>query len=260
MFCGHCGAECNSELKFCQKCGKDNQSSGDSVKSDFSVKEGSKMAIWNPTWASSLSLIFSAIFGAYLITKNWQSLGNKKEAKKSRIWFYCSIALVPVGMILPMERVAVGLLHFIYLAVWHFLSAKKQIKYVKNSLQQYPRKSMIKPIIFAILIIIIYVVVSVLVDYSLNLSTPIDLNSLACDSEYVRDSIKDVVENAQPERNYKLLDIRNLRDSSRNEIELICLGYIATNYGNKSISVVFEWTSDKSHVLTSVLYRGDQGF
>ena len=41
-------------------------------------------ALWNPNAASSWSLLFSPIFGAYLHMQNWQALGQPDKAEQCR--------------------------------------------------------------------------------------------------------------------------------------------------------------------------------
>src|SRR5262245_2874850 len=58
--------------------------------------------LWNPNAASSWSLMFSPVFGAFLHMRNWEALGEPEKATQSRYWmigsivFFVLISLAPV--------------------------------------------------------------------------------------------------------------------------------------------------------------------
>ena len=52
-------------------------------------------ALWNPFAARAWTVLFSPIFGAFLHAQNWKALGESGRAKRSMIWVYAFIGLVP---------------------------------------------------------------------------------------------------------------------------------------------------------------------
>ena len=103
--------------------------------------------IWNPVATVNWSLLFTPIFGSYLQSKNWQTLGQESSARTSRIWFWVSIVVVAVVAFAPIpEKVAGGLALWL-LILWYLFAARKQITFVRTSLgQDYARRSFGKPI------------------------------------------------------------------------------------------------------------------
>ena len=50
--------------------------------------------LWDPEAAALWSLLFTPIFGCFLITKNWTRLGEDSRAKSSMLWLGGSVVLV----------------------------------------------------------------------------------------------------------------------------------------------------------------------
>ena len=94
--------------------------------------------IWNPAALANWSLLFTPLFGAFLQAKNWESLGNRAEAKKAMVWFYFGVAvLLSVFLNFGVALTA----YVILLLSWYFISNRKQQKYVKEHFgSAYPRK------------------------------------------------------------------------------------------------------------------------
>ncbi len=115
------------------------------------------VALWNPNAAVNWSLLFSPIFGAWLHAKNWNSLGDERKAKQSMYWVYGGIVFSILALI-PGKSWSIGI---VYLFGWYFLSAKQQIKYVKEKLDGvYEKKGLAKPIGIAIATLIGFVIVA----------------------------------------------------------------------------------------------------
>jgi len=116
----------------------------------------SKLKLWNPNLAGIWSFIFSMLFGSYIVSLNWKTLGDEKKAKKAKIWFWAGLILFIIAPLLVPNPPALG---FIMLIIWYFASQKPQTKYIKETLNNdYEKKSWFKPVIIAILAIIAYVI------------------------------------------------------------------------------------------------------
>jgi len=157
------------------------------------MNEGNKkVSIWNPEAAAKWSILFSPIFGGWLISNNWKTLGNEKEAKASILWAYAGIALIVMTIILNFFVLSEGKsskgLFFIYLLVWYFLSAKKQIKYIKETYSnEYDKKSWMKPIGIAIASFLVYILLAFGISTAAAASTP------TCDSSEVNNILTQII-------------------------------------------------------------------
>jgi hypothetical protein len=110
--------------------------------------------LWNPGAAASWSLLFSPAFGAFLQMRNWQALGDEKNARVSWTWFVASLVLiigiVGVSIFLPEDHPfqkfsdRFGL---ILLLVWYFSHGKQQMAVVKERFgKAYPRRGWSVPL------------------------------------------------------------------------------------------------------------------
>jgi hypothetical protein len=56
-------------------------------------------AIWNPLAVACWSVVFTPAFGAYLLMRNWQTLGESRQAALARVWFCFSLGLLGVQLL-----------------------------------------------------------------------------------------------------------------------------------------------------------------
>jgi len=124
-------------------------------------------ALWNPNAAANWSLLFTPMFGAFVQSCNWESLGDAAKAEKSMSWFRYGLGIVLVSVILTPFAIGTPLanmMNVVYLVAWYFSSGRKQAKYVKEVYgAKYPRKTWGKPLGIALgslmgVIIIMFVV------------------------------------------------------------------------------------------------------
>jgi hypothetical protein len=123
--------------------------------------------LWNPNAAASWSLLFTPVFGAILHMKNWEALGEPQKAAGARSWAIGTViflfALAIVSGILgdskaldSLSRIA-GL---VVLVAWYYASGKSQQNYVLARFgKNYPRRGWAKPLLFALLAVVGFVVV-----------------------------------------------------------------------------------------------------
>ena len=170
MFCSKCGTLLPSGAGFCSKCGQAVSEPVVTAVDPQSAPSEQGRAIWNPNAASNWSLIFSPAFGSYLHALNWRTLGEHEKEKSAMAWFYFSLAMLGVyvllGVFMKTREEADGAargLGFLYLLVWYFSAGKAQAKYIKEKFgSSYPRRTWGKPLLIGVAAIIGYVFVAVI--------------------------------------------------------------------------------------------------
>lgn len=176
MFCSKCGIENQAEAAFCHKCGTSLSNIGMQQKIPASVADSEPInAIWNPNAAANWSLIFTPAFGSYLQMLNWKALGQSDKAESSQNWFYASLAILVVyvlmGVFMSDSKAADGAargLSFLYLLVWYFSAGRSQGKFVKEKFgSNFPKKPWGKALLIGIAAIIGYFLFAVVVGFIL---------------------------------------------------------------------------------------------
>jgi len=149
VFCSKCGIENQAEAACCHKCGTSLSKIGMQQNIPTPVADSEpKNAIWNPNAASGWSIVFTPAFGSYLQMLNWKALGQPDKAESSQNWFYASLAIlvVYVLMVVFMSNSkaaddATRGLAFLYFLVWYFSDGRSQGKFVKEKFgSNYPKK------------------------------------------------------------------------------------------------------------------------
>ena len=107
-------------------------------------------ALWNPTAAGRWSFPLSWAFGAFLLARNWKSLGDPARATRCMIWFYSIFPWILLAVITPDTQVVSGFFKLgwvLIVTAFYWLEVKPQIKLVKERFNDhYPRKSWGKPV------------------------------------------------------------------------------------------------------------------
>jgi hypothetical protein len=131
---------------------------------DFRDSDNSP-ALWNPNAAANWSLVFSPAFGAFVHMKNWQALGEPGKAATSKIWAILSLLVVfgLSGLFTILHSKSIGgfmrIGALVLLLSWYFASGREQAKYVEARYGKvYPRRGWSKPLFFALLFSLAYVV------------------------------------------------------------------------------------------------------
>ena len=171
MFCEQCGASLQPDAKFCAKCGASvsNSAMSSSIPQVATTENG---AIWNPNAASNWSLVFTPAFGSYLHALNWRTLGDPDKAKSAMGWFYFSLAMlfvyILIGLFIADEKAsndAMRALLVLYLIIWYFSAGRPHAKYVKKKFgSNYPRRSWSKPLLIGVAASLGYFVIVSLVN------------------------------------------------------------------------------------------------
>ncbi len=122
------------------------------------VEEHVELELWDPSAAAWWALVFSPLFSTWLMQKNWQAIGNEKEAKKAWYWI---VGILICCLVLPFTDYT-GSVALPILIVWYLVYGKKQYDYVKNNLQdKYKRKPWGKPLLVAVGALLVFVGVNV---------------------------------------------------------------------------------------------------
>ena len=167
MFCTQCGTENQTGAGFCQKCGK--PLSGNAALPEVGAKaQRNESAIWNPNAAANWSLIFTPAFGSYLQMLNWRSLGEPEKSASSQNWFYASLGMLALYVLLNVFIVDPKTLDgvsrgpaFLFLLVWYFSAGREQSKYVKEKYgASYARKSWGKALLVGVGATIGYIILA----------------------------------------------------------------------------------------------------
>lgn len=55
-------------------------------------------ALWRPSAVAVWSLVFTPVFGSYLLMCNWQALGDRRAATAARRWLGASLAMLALQL------------------------------------------------------------------------------------------------------------------------------------------------------------------
>ena len=138
----------------------------------------SRPALYNPTAACVLALLFTPIFGALLQARNWDALGEHYGARASRMWVRTTLWLLFVFVIMQAvfqnePFMQFGGLYFLVVtwASWMVTTGWKQIGYVRELFcSDYPRERLGRVTIFAGGCWVIYSMVSILIAMAIQLT------------------------------------------------------------------------------------------
>ena len=117
-------------------------------------------AIWNPMAVAGWSLVFTPAFGAYLLMRNWQTLGEPRHEAQARVWFCFSLGLLGVQMLsaainqrLNSESNLMHWLGLAYLVVWWIAAVLPQARLVRSryGAAGYARRSWDLALLYAVL-------------------------------------------------------------------------------------------------------------
>ncbi|MET0983443.1 MAG: hypothetical protein ABWY02_15165 [Telluria sp.] len=56
-------------------------------------------ALWRPSAVAAWSLVFTPVFGSYLLMRNWQALGQPQAAVAARRWLRASLGVLALELI-----------------------------------------------------------------------------------------------------------------------------------------------------------------
>jgi hypothetical protein len=95
-------------------------------------------ALWNPNAVACWSIVFTPAFGAYLVMRNWEALGEREQALMARKWYVFSLGLLVVQLLSSALNARLNsqsnLMHWVgigYLFLWWLGAAAPQARTVK---------------------------------------------------------------------------------------------------------------------------------
>jgi hypothetical protein len=125
-------------------------------------------ALWNPSAVACWSVIFTPAFGAWLLMRNWEALGDMHQAQAARKWFVFGIGLLAMRVLSAAINTRLNsqsnLLHWMslgYLLAWWMAAAAPQARLVRSRFgPDYPRQGWDYALLLAVLLGSAYQLVS----------------------------------------------------------------------------------------------------
>ena len=96
-------------------------------------------ALWRPSAVAAWSLLFTPVFGSWLLMHNWQVLGQAQSARRARRWLLASMAVLALELFAAAisERVngttpLAQLIGIAWLGLWLLAAAAPQWQLVRR--------------------------------------------------------------------------------------------------------------------------------
>lgn len=156
MYCPECGNRNNLDANFCTECGASLRASEVTSEPPQPPAPSSPL-LWNPNVATCWSLLFTPVFGTYLVAQNWKQLGEQERARASSIWFFISILSVILFSLF-------GGIAFLF--IWYLTAGRNQANYIRERYgDEYKKRPWGKPILIAFaLLMALSVLIGILSD------------------------------------------------------------------------------------------------
>lgn len=183
--CPSCGISTEDWSHACPKCGY-----------EWQILEDRKL--WNPLASAGWSLLFSPLFGAILLDRNWRVLDQKDQARWTRLLFWLSASAILFGFIVApidftpgAEKTITGISKIIGISLTGacFTIGRHQKRFLAESGRaNYPKKSWSKPIAFGVVGLVAFI--GILYLEVVTLSSP-SLDTIAAETQrIVQEDIK----------------------------------------------------------------------
>ncbi|HEX8614765.1 MAG TPA: hypothetical protein VF800_26075 [Telluria sp.] len=121
---------------------------------------GQSAPLWNPDAAACWSLLFTPLFGTYLLIRNWEALGEPKRAERTCWWFAASLIVLILNFYLSLLREEASPMqtsHVVLLLVWYIAAASPQERYVRERFgTDYARRSWALALPCALVLLLAY--------------------------------------------------------------------------------------------------------
>jgi hypothetical protein len=141
---------------------------------DQNQPENHVIKLWSPNAAANLALLFTPIFSAWLMARNWQELGKPDEARKSMTWVKIWCGYLPIHLLIAVWAPGNSAI-FVYLVLlvtWFYKLGKKQITYVKETDIQFEKKGWAKPVLVGLASFVVWVMLATGVQLAFGVANP----------------------------------------------------------------------------------------
>lgn len=119
--------------------------------SSHSSASSSDVSLWNPNAAVNWSILLGVPLGSFLHARNWREIGDHKQEKKALIWFWATVVVGVIGILVDNGGKVFAGVWLWSLILWYFISARAQAKYVLETYgSSYRRKGFAKPLLIAL--------------------------------------------------------------------------------------------------------------
>lgn len=135
--CPACAEENPAGATVCKFCGEKLSNASSSQEMPGAAQ---KLELYNPKAAGIWSLLFTPIFGAYVLKTNWKILGREQQEKRSKIWLIALIIIGIIGLVFLSAGFCTAI-DLISLVSWFFLECKPQMKYLADNKIDFQKKN-----------------------------------------------------------------------------------------------------------------------
>ena len=134
--CPGCAEAVPVEATVCEYCG---ERFSNSPKTEQTISTG-KFELYDPKVAGIWSLLFTPIFGAYVIKNNWKILGKEQQEKRSKTWMIVLAVIFLIALLFLNEDFCGGLYLLAFVA-WYLMECRQQVKYLAENRIGYQKKN-----------------------------------------------------------------------------------------------------------------------
>lgn len=133
-----------------------------SLPDTIAVRTDQRAALWNPDAAACWSLLFTPLFGTYLLIRNWEALGQPKRALHTCWWFGIILVALIVNFYISLlnnEISPMQMSHVMLLLVWYIGVASPQERFVRERFgTDYARRSWALALPCALVLLVAYLI------------------------------------------------------------------------------------------------------
>lgn len=102
----------------------------------MNILENRHLKLWNPNAVGCWALLFTPIFGSYLLYKNAKQLNDLESQSKAKNWIIAGFAIWIISIFcmiqFPNNTGLTNGFSFWYLILWYFFLVRKQVEKLEN--------------------------------------------------------------------------------------------------------------------------------
>lgn len=134
-----------NEQKFIGQDGKTVNRSADGTSQETGLYDPRKAALW--------SLLFTPVFGAFILKNNWKILKQEQREKRQMIWMIALAAVLFASFLFIGSAVCIGI-SLVSLAAWFFLECRAQMDFLAGKHLEIPETDW-KPVLIKAAVILV---------------------------------------------------------------------------------------------------------